>query len=180
VTPFSKAIPVVITLKLDPGMYRSWYAFARSGFPVKFVRNARTSPATALSGCATRFGSYEGKLYIAMMAPVVGSVTTTDPSRSPSASFATRCTSLRIVSITEPELSSPSRMLRSASSSCASVLPDSTSAWVRSSCVLPVVEGVIAGDVREQVLCRVAALERELGGGVGGTERSRRRRARRP
>ena len=31
--PFSKAMPVVITLKLEPGMYRSWYALASSGLP---------------------------------------------------------------------------------------------------------------------------------------------------
>ena len=41
VTPFSNAIEVVMTLKLEPGMYRSWYALASSGLPGTALRNVR-------------------------------------------------------------------------------------------------------------------------------------------
>src|SRR3954451_22523512 len=43
VTPFSNAADVVMTLKLDPGMYRSWYALASNGFPGTALRKVNAS-----------------------------------------------------------------------------------------------------------------------------------------
>ncbi len=80
------------------------------------------------SGSAIWFGSYDGQLHSALIAPVVGSITTTEPSRSPIASLAARWRSSRKVSRTVPELSwSPVRMFVKARSFCSGVAPTSTS-----------------------------------------------------
>uniref|UniRef100_A0A6J7MTI6 Unannotated protein n=1 Tax=freshwater metagenome TaxID=449393 RepID=A0A6J7MTI6_9ZZZZ len=89
-TPVLSAVLVVISLNVEPGMYRSWYAFARSG--LRLSANSFSSCFVAsLELCvAIKFGSYVGHEYIARIAPERGSIITIEPSRLPSNLAASR------------------------------------------------------------------------------------------
>ena len=69
--------------------------------------------------------------------PVDGSMTTTEPSRSPNASFATCCTSERRVNTTDPVGLPPPNRSPMAWRRCSEVVPASTLLWVFSIWVLP-------------------------------------------
>ena len=95
--PVSSAAAAVITLKVEPGVYRPLVARLISGAPgEQFTFVARR--AIAPKWRSTRFGSYDGDEAITSTAPVLGSSATTAPQLSPSASSAACCAFESIVS----------------------------------------------------------------------------------
>ena len=86
--PVSKPIAVVTTLNVEPGMYRSAYAFANNGLRSSSCSAVNVSFTPSPLFTAIRLGLNDGLEYMATTAPVTGSITTTDPSRLPNASRA--------------------------------------------------------------------------------------------
>ena len=131
-------MPVVITLNVEPGMYRSWYAWASSGLPGVSWRSVMICWATSKSAFTNVFGSNVGLLYIARIAPVFGSITVIEPVWPPSRNLAASWASLRIASSTVPADPVPPVSRSPRPRTCCSVVdPVSTSPYIRSTWVEP-------------------------------------------
>ena len=81
--PACRAAAVVITLKVDPGGYRSEMARLVNGEDGSSRSRCQDFPCSSVSWVASRFGSYDGADTIARTRPVDGSNATTDPLHGP-------------------------------------------------------------------------------------------------